>query len=308
MRVIFMGTPHFAAECLDALIKSEHEVVGVISQPDKPKNRGQQMLPTPVKVCAEEAGIDVYQPESLKDNAILSYLEEKKPDAIAVVAYGKILPEYILNFPKNGCINIHASLLPKYRGAAPIQHSILNGDKITGVTAMYMDKGMDTGDMILKEEVAIDVRDTSDSLHKKLSKVGAALLCKTLDNIENGIITREKQDDALATYAPMITKEMGKINWQDTAEKIVCQIHGLYPWPAAFSFCDGKRFKITEASVCEKDGKPGEILEDNKEIIVAAGKGSVKIEVLQFENKKAMPAEEFLKGNKCMARGVILGE
>jgi len=297
MNILFMGTPDFAATSLRALCEAGYNVTGVISQPDKPKNRGMQMQATPVKQCAQEFGIDVYQPESLKNGAIQDYLDKTKPDVIVVVAYGKSLPPYVLDYHKYGCINIHGSLLPKYRGAAPIQWSILCGDKVTGVTSMYMARGMDTGDMILKKEVEITDDMDAGMLHDVLAVAGAQLLKETLDAIKDGTAPRIPQNEEEATYASMLRKEMGLVDWNKSAEEIWCQIRGLSPWPSAYSFADGKRFKILSASVCDKNGAPGQVLENKNSIIVATGKGALEIHKLQFENKRAMTAAEYLVGN-----------
>lgn len=297
MNILFMGTPDFAATSLRGLCEGGYNVTGVISQPDKPKNRGMQMQATPVKQCAQEFGIDVYQPETLKDGAIQDYLDKIKPDIIVVVAYGKLLPPYVLDYPKYGCINIHGSLLPKYRGAAPIQWSILSGDKVTGVTSMYMARGMDTGDMILKKEVEITDDMDAGALHDVLAVAGAQLLKETLDAIKAGTAPRIPQNDEEATYASMLRKEMGLVDWNKSAEQIWCQIRGLSPWPSAYSFADGKRFKILSASVCDKNGTPGQVLENKNSIVIATGKGALEIHKLQFENKRAMTASEYLVGN-----------
>ncbi len=297
MRLLYMGTPHFAATVLEGLYKAGHEIVGVISQPDKPKNRGMRLEPTPVKACAEALGLSVYQPETLRGGAILSYLEEKAPEIIVVVAYGKLLPEYVLSFPKYGCVNMHASLLPKYRGAAPIQWSILNGERETGVTSMHMDKGLDTGDMILRSRVEITESDTAESLHDKLAASAAGLAVETLRQIENGTAPREKQDDAKSTYAPLLTKDLGNVDWTKTSREILNTIRGLFPWPGAYSYKDGERFKIIEALPAEGKGKPGEVLENRGKLVVATGDGAVEILTLQLAGKKKMAASALLAGN-----------
>lgn len=297
MRLIYMGTPDFAATVLKELYDAGHEVVGVISQPDKPKNRGMQMQPTPVKIMAEALGLPVYQPESLKNGAILPYLEEKTPEIIVVVAYGKLLPEYVLNFPKYGCVNMHASLLPKYRGAAPIQWSILNGEKETGVTSMHMDKGLDTGDMILKSTVEILETDTAASLHDKLAASAASLAAETLKALSLGTAPREKQDDTLSSYAPLLTKELGNIDWTKSTREILDKVRGLFPWPGAYSYKDGERFKIIEVERAEGKGIPGEVIENRGKLIVATGDGAIEIVTLQLAGKKQMAASALLLGN-----------
>jgi len=309
MRILYMGTPDFAAESLKALIDDGRDVAAVISQPNKPKNRGMKVIKTPVAQVAEDAGIKTYHPETLKDGAIEDLLKEVDPDIIVVVAYGRILPEYILNYPKYGCINIHGSLLPKYRGAAPIQFSILDGEKETGVTSMYMAKGMDTGDMILKESIPILEEDTAGTLHDKLAALGAKVLLKTLDAIKDGNAPREAQDNDKATYCTQLTKEMGNVDWNESAEKIINQIRGLDPWPSAYSFANGKRFKIFTSKKEEKSGKPGEILEAGDSLLVGCGEGSIRIFEVQFENKKRMKVSDFMRGNsETLKVSEILGE
>ncbi|MBQ7718914.1 MAG: methionyl-tRNA formyltransferase [Clostridia bacterium] len=307
MKILFMGTGAFAEVSLKALIDAGRNVVAVVSQPNKPKNRGMKIIPTPVAVVADENNIDLYAPKTLKDGALLPVLEEKQPDLIVVVAYGKLLPKYVLEFPKYGCINIHGSLLPKYRGAAPIQWSIINGEKITGVTSMYLAEGMDTGDMILKREMPIAPDDTYGTLHDKLAVLGGELLIETVELIENGKVKAEKQDESLATYAPMLSKSMGGIDWSKTAEEIVNQVRGMNPWPCAYSENKGKRFKVYSASVTPNCGTAGEVLLCDGQLIVAAGEGSVQISELQPDNKKRMKTEDFLRGNKTFfTKGDIL--
>lgn len=236
MRILFMGTPEFARESLRAMVEDGREVVCVITQPDKPKGRGYETAMPEVKKYALEHNIDVYQPQTLKDNAISDILEKYRPDIIIVVAYGKLLPEYVLNYPKYGCINIHGSLLPKYRGAAPIQRAVMNGEKVSGVTSMYMEKGLDTGDMLLKEELEITPDMTAGMLHDALAAVGGRVLLKTLDCAGNGTLKPQKQDDSLSSYASMLSKKEGELDWNDSAEHIYNKVRGLNPWPGAFSY------------------------------------------------------------------------
>lgn len=297
MRILYMGTPDFAAVVLDRIYAAGHEICGVISQPDKPKNRGMHYEPTPVKKCAETLGIKVYQPETLRDKAILPLLEELSPEIIVVVAYGKLLPEYVLSFPKYGCVNMHASLLPKYRGAAPIQWSILDGEKETGVTSMYMEKGLDTGDMILKSKVAISETDTAESLHDKLAESAGVLAVETLQSISEGNAPREKQNDALSSYAPMLKKELGEISWSESTQKILDKIRGLYPWPGAYTYKDGGLVKIISAKRAEGKGAPGEVILSRGKLLVATGDGAIEITVLQLPGKKKMEAAALLAGN-----------
>lgn len=307
MRVLYMGTPDFAATVLEGLHRAGHEICGVISQPDKPKNRGMHYEPTPVKKCAEALGLSVYQPETLRDRAILPLLSELSPEIIVVVAYGKLLPEYVLSFPPKGCVNMHASLLPKYRGAAPIQWSILNGETETGVTSMYMEKGLDTGDMILKSVVPILETDTAETLHDKLADCAASLAVETLQEISEGTAPREKQDDALSSYAPLLTKELGRISWQEETRKILDKIRGLYPWPGAYTFKEDQLVKIISAKRAEGSGKPGEVIDSRARLIVATGDGAIEILVLQLPGKKKMEASALLQGNPIPVHTVFGG-
>ncbi|MBQ8764886.1 MAG: methionyl-tRNA formyltransferase [Clostridia bacterium] len=307
MRILFMGTPEFAEISLKALVEDNRDVVCVITQPDKPKGRGYEMAMPEVKVYALEKNIPVYQPETLKDEAILPLLEEYKPDVIIVVAYGKILPEYILNFPKYGCINIHGSLLPKYRGAAPIQRAVIDGEKVSGVTSMYMEKGLDTGDMLIKKELPIGKETTAGEYHDALAVLGGKVLLETLDKLKEGTLTPEKQDDSLSTYASQLSKAEGEIDWNKTNEEIYNKVRGLNPWPKAFSFINGKRFVIDFVCECDEEGPSGEVLRaDADGILVATGKGSVLIKELKVEGKKKMSAEDYLRGHK-IEKGTLLG-
>ncbi len=306
MRVLYMGTPDFAATVLEGIYRAGHEIVGVISQPDKPKNRGMHLEPTAVKKCAENLGLSVFQPETLRNEAILPYLEEKQPEIIVVVAYGRILPEYVLSFPKFGCVNMHASLLPKYRGAAPIQWSILRGETETGVTSMYMAKGIDTGDMILKSVVPITKEDTAETLHDKLAECAASLAAETLSAIVNGTAPREPQNEAEATHAPLLTKELGNIDWHTSTQEILDKIRGLFPWPGAYSYKDGQLLKIIAAKEATGTGKPGEVIISRGRLVVATGDGAVEITELQLAGKKRMPAAALLAGNPVQ-EGTILG-
>ena len=308
MKILFMGTPDFAVLCLEQMIADGHEIVGVVSQPDKPKGRGHKLMPPPVKTCAAEYGIAVYQPLSLKDQALLPLLKEKNPDLIVVVAYGKLLPGYILDFPRYGCVNVHSSLLPKYRGAAPIQWSVICGEAETGVTTMYMERGLDTGDMILKASTRILPTETYGELHDRLAEMGAKLLHQTVAQIEDGTAPREKQDDTASNYAPMITKETGHIDWRARAQTILNLIRGTNPWPMSFTRYGDEIIKVIRA----KDGgaasgKPGEVLSaDKRGIRVACGDGeSIFILELQKKGGKRMDAASFLNGHK-IATGTIL--
>lgn len=299
MKILFMGTPDFAAASLEALIDAKFEVVGAVSQPDKPKGRGHKLQPTEVKITAQKAGIPVFQPESLKNDALMPILEELKPDVIVVAAYGKILPEYIINYPKYGCINVHASLLPKYRGAAPIQWAIINGESVTGITTMKMDKGLDTGDMLLKTETKIGEYETAGELFDRLAVLGGETLIKTLTELENGDITPVMQNHAEHTYAPMITKETGKIDWQKSPREIINLIRGMNPWPLAHTLYKGEPLKIVSAKIAGGHGKCGEILslDKGKGLKAAAGDGAVYIETAQFAGSKKMNVEDYARGH-----------
>ena len=307
MRILFMGTPEFAQISLKALLDDKREVVCVITQPDKPKGRGYELTPPPVKVLALENKIDVYQPQTLKDGAIMDILEKYKPDVIVVVAYGKILPEYVLNYPKYGCINIHGSLLPKYRGAAPIQRAVMEGEKISGVTSMYMEKGLDTGDMLIKAETPITENMTAGELHDVLAVLGGKVLTETLDKLFEGSITPKKQDDSLSTYASQLSKADGEIDWNKSAEEICNQVRGLNPWPMAYTYIGKKRAVIDMAYKENETGNAGEVLRADKEgLRVSCGKGSVLIKNIKIEGKKRMSVEEYLNGH-AIEKGTILG-
>lgn len=316
MKILFMGTPDFAKESLKAIYGEGYEIIGVVTNQDKPKGRGMKMQASPVKEYALEKNIKVYQPEKVRNN--IEFIQEIKnlnPDIICVVAYGKILPKEILEIPKYGCINVHASLLPKYRGAAPIQWAVLNGDKTTGVTTMYMDIGMDTGDMILKQEVEIGENETTGELWDRLSKVGGSLLVKTLKKIEDGTAPREKQSGDFS-MAPMLNKEMAKIDWENkTAEEIKNLVRGLNPIMGAYTFYEGKKIKFWKTQVVEKqkeielldekvEAKNGEIvLADVKQGLFVKAKGGVlQVLEIQGENAKKMSVHDFLLRKQFASR------
>lgn len=309
MKILFMGTPDFAAEALKALIDAKLDIVAVVSQPDKPKGRGHKLMPTEVKAAALEAGLTVYQPEKIKNGELQEILDNLKPDLIVVVAYGKILPDYIINYPKYGCINIHASLLPKYRGAAPIQWSIINGDKKTGVTTMKMDSGIDTGDILLTEETEIGEYETSEELFDRLAKIGGKLIVKTIEEIEN--ITPIPQNHAQHTYAPMIKRETGIIDWNKSAREISKLICGMNSWPLASTQYKGETLKIVAAKVQDENtGKePGTIiaLEKGKGLKVACGSGVLYIQVAQFAQSRKMNVEDYARGHEIEI-GTVLGK
>ena len=311
MRVIFMGTPDFAVGTLQALLQSEHEVVAVVTQPDKPKGRGKAMQFTPVKEVAAEAGIPVLQPKKVREEAVVEELRSYHPDVIVVVAFGQLIPKSILEMPKYGCVNVHASLLPKYRGAAPIQWAVIDGEEKSGVTTMQMDEGLDTGDMLLTEEVTLDPEETGGSLFDKLSQVGAQLLLKTLDALENAAVTPQKQPaESTTAYADMLNKKMGEIDWSQSAVQIERLVRGLNPWPSAYTHLAGKTLKIWKAAVRpsrEQKKEPGSvILEDKKHFGIQTGDGVLEILELQLEGKKRMTADAFLRGYQ-LENGTKLG-
>lgn len=308
MRVVFMGTPDFAVPCLEKLVEYGCEVVGVFTQPDKPVGRKRVITPPAVKVCALNHGLDVYQPEKMKDGTAYEIISGLKPDLIVVVAYGKILPKDILECPPYGCINIHGSLLPKLRGAAPIQWSVINGDEYSGVTSMMMNEGLDTGDMLIEKKVKIDFKETSGELYDRLSFIGAEVLEETLKKLEDGTLTRTPQNDNESTYAPLLSKELSNINWNDSALSVYNKIRGLNPWPIAVTYIDGVKFKVYESEYLENvGGKPGEIVDNNKKLVVACGDGNgVSLKTIQPDGKKQMDIVAFLSGNK-LEKGKIIG-
>lgn len=302
MKIVFMGTPDFSVPSLLALIKAGHEVAGVVTQPDKPKGRGKEMQMTPVKAAALEHDIPVFQPERVKNNSeFFEKMKEIAPDAIVVIAFGQILPREILELPKYGCINIHASLLPKYRGAAPIQWVIIDGEKETGITTMYMEEGLDTGDMLLKTVIPIEKEETGGSLHDKLSEAGGPLILETLKGLEEGVLERTPQRGE-SCYAKILTKSLGDIDWSMDAEAIERLIRGLSPWPSAYSHLGNKTVKIWKAAVLpeEEEGErkePGTIVSIAKDSFsVQTGKGLLAVKELQLEGKKRMDTAAFLRG------------
>nr|WP_317427325.1 methionyl-tRNA formyltransferase [uncultured Blautia sp.] len=300
MRVIFMGTPDFATGTLEEIVLAGHEVVGVVTQPDKPKGRGKNLMPTPVKEVAMKYNLPVYQPKKVREPEFVEVLRGLKPDVMVVAAFGQIISKEILEMPKYGCINVHASLLPAYRGAAPIQWAVINGDKESGVTIMQMDEGIDTGDMIEKVVVPIAEDETGGSLFDKLSQAGAKLCVKVLQDLEDGKAVREKQPEESTTpYARMIDKKMGAIDWEKPAKEIEQLIRGLNPWPSAYTRLQGKTLKIWKAEVLLEHSQeaPGQITEVTKDsIVVQTGQGRLKILELQLEGKKRMDAASFLRG------------
>ncbi len=309
MKLLFMGTPDFAATALEALIKDGHEIVMVVTQPDKPKGRGHKLTPPPVKVLAERVAIPVYQPESMKTDEAFVYLQKAQADLFVVAAYGQILPQRILDIPRFGCVNIHASLLPKYRGAAPIQWCIINGETETGVTTMQMDAGLDTGDMLVKKQVVITPDETAETLHDKLAAAGVDAIRETILQIEQGTLSKEPQDDALSCYAPMIDKTTGILDFKKDATALYNLVRGLNSYPyASTTYCD-TRFKVICALPIQEEAKgvPGEILSVSDDgVLVKCGVGCLLITQVQFEGKKKMPVSAYIKGNQ-IDTGVILG-
>ena len=309
MRIIFMGTPDFAVPCLKALVNSEHQVVGVFTQPDKPKGRGYELAPPPVKVCAVENNLEVFQPKSMRDGTALEIINSLNADLIVVVAFGKILPKEILESVKYGCINIHASLLPKLRGAAPIQWSILNGDTVTGVTAQQMDIGIDTGDILMTKEFVIPENMNAGELFDTLSDMGAEVLMETIEAVKNGTLNPVKQDDSQSTYASMLSKELCPVDFTKPALTVHNQIRGLYPWPVATTKIDGKTYKIHKSQkLTEKfSGNAGEVVDNNNRLVCMCGDGNcIEILEIQAEGKRKMDAASFLRGKKIEI-GTVLG-
>jgi len=307
MRIVFMGTPEFAVPSLKALVESGDEVVALVAQPDKPKGRGLKPSPPPTKVIAEEYGVPVLQPPGIRTEAFLLELAALNPDLICVAAYGKILPKAVLVLPRFGCLNVHASLLPKYRGAAPVNWAIARGEAVTGITIMQMDKGMDTGDILLTREIPIDYDDTGVTLTEKLSLAGAELLLLAIAGLKKGYLRPLKQDEAAATYAPMLKKEDGRVDWSKPAGEIRNQIRGMLPWPGAYTFSNGKMLKIYKAEVSEGEGEPGEVLAAGQGILrVMTGEGALDIFELQMEGGKRLDAKAFLSGRK-IEPGAVLG-
>lgn len=309
MKIAFMGTPDFAVPCLERLITSKHEIVGVFCQPDKPKGRSQTLTPPPVKVLANEHNIPVFQPASLRNSEGVKILREIDPDLVIVIAYGKILPEDFLKYPKYGCINIHGSILPKYRGASPIQWAVLNGDKEAGVTSMQMDAGIDTGDMLIVNTIPVGENETSEELFERLSVLGADTLSETLEALEKGELRPIKQNEEDATYVGMLSKQMSPVDWGQPADKVHNKIRGLYSWPGATTILEGKTLKIHKAVISEKKGNniSGCVVSAEDRIVVCCGDNRcVELIEIQLEGKKRMKSEDFLRGRKIPS-GTILG-
>lgn len=302
MRVVFMGTPDFAVPTLQQLIASEHDVVGVITQPDRPSGRGKKVRTSPVKKASVEAGIEVYQPESATHEEFVERLRAWEPDVGVVAAYGQILPERVLDVPEHGCVNVHASLLPRHRGASPINKAIIEGDEETGVTIMQMDAGMDTGPILRQTRTSIGERQTAEELHDELARMGAELLVETLDSLDAGDIEATPQDDDSATYAPLMSKEDGEVDWSASARRVADLIRGVNPWPGAYSYLEKSNDRIkfhlaTPVDASEVgESEPGEVVRADDELWIACGEGAVSILEIQAPGKRAMSAGDFLNG------------
>ena len=309
MKIVFMGTPEFAVPCLQKIIDEGHEVLAVVTQPDKPTGRGKKLAMPPVKELALKYNIDVYQPVKAREDSFVEKLKEINPELIVVVAFGQILPKSILDIPKFGCVNVHASLLPKYRGAAPLNWVIINGEEKTGVTTMYMDVGLDTGDMILKSEIPLDDEITAGELHDKMMVQGAEVLKDTIDLISKGEAPREKQNDEETCYSPIMDKSLGNIDWSKSATDIHNLIRGVNPWPSAYTTYDKQTMKIWKTKVLDKlsEKTPGTILSvDKNGIEVSTGDKVLQISEIQMSGKKRMIVSEYIKGND-ISTGIVLG-
>ena len=304
MRIVFMGTPDLAAEVLETMMKSGCEVTLAVTQPDRPKGRGRGVIKTPVHECADRWGIPVFSPERVKRPEAVERLREEAPDLIVVAAFGQILSKEILDLPRFGCVNVHASLLPAYRGAAPIQWAVINGEAKSGVTIMQMDEGLDTGDILLQEEIPLDPGETGESLYNKMAALGGELLVKALPMIEQGTLTPVKQNDEESCYAPMLRKEMGNIDWTMPAVKIERLVRGLNSWPGAYTFMNGKMLKIWGAEITDGSmfgGEPGTVTgTDKNAIYVACGEGALALTEVQYEGKKRMSTQAFLLGARIL--------
>ncbi|GAB4560473.1 MAG: methionyl-tRNA formyltransferase [Geothermobacteraceae bacterium] len=308
IRTVFMGTPDFACPSLQGLIDAGCNLVGVFTQPDRPSGRGRKLTPPPIKVLAEQAGIPVFQPERLRRPEAVEQLRQLAPDLVVVVAYGQILPKSVLDTPRFGCINVHASLLPRYRGAAPINKAIIDGETVTGVTTMYMDEGLDTGDMLVKMSLEIGPDETAGQLHDRLALLGRQAMDETLKRLCAGTLERTPQNDDESCYAPMMKKEDGAIDWSLSAERIHNLVRGLDPWPSAYSWLDGQLLKIYGTRVVEGAGVPGTLIDSGTEgLTVACGEGALLIREVQLAGKRRMPVADFLRGQP-LAPGLKLGQ
>ena len=303
MRIVFIGTGEIGVPTLRALLNSEHEVLAVVTQPDKPIGREQRIEPPPIKKAIAKTSIPILQPARIKDQQATEQIRSLTPDVIVVVAYGQILPRDMLEIPRHACLNLHASLLPRWRGAAPIQAAIAAGDCETGITVMYMDEELDTGDILLQRSVEILPNDTGGSLHDRLAQIAPDALLESLRLVAAGNAPRIAQDNARATYAPKLKREHGQIDWSESAEAIERKIRAYNPWPGAFMKVDHQNLKVFSASVVDLNGQPGEVLRSDKDLIVAAGKGALSLTEVQLEGKRRMTAAEFLRGHGAFVRG-----
>lgn len=299
MKIIFMGTPDFSVGTFEALIEAGHEIVLAVTQPDKPKGRGEKVQYPPVKEAALKRQIPVFQPKRVRAPECIEELRKYDADIMVVIAFGQILPKEILEMTPYGCVNVHASLLPKYRGAAPIQWAVINGERVSGVTTMQMDEGLDTGDMLMKTEIVLDEKETGGSLHDKLARAGAELCVQTLEALKDGTVVREPQGESTTEYARMLDKGMGRIDWSKDAKSVECLIRGLNPWPSAYTEWNGRTMKIWEADVADIDEgrEPGTVIRVERDgFCVQTGRGSLKVRSLQIPGKKRMDAGAFLRG------------
>lgn len=309
VKVVFMGTPDFSVPCLQVLIETQN-VAGVVTQPDRPAGRGRHLRMSPVKQLAIDAGVPVYQPKTLRSEEAAGLLHEWDPEIIVVAAFGQILQPHVLELPAHGCLNVHASLLPRWRGASPIQHAIMAGDKKTGITLMKMDAGLDTGPIFVSKALPITDDDTAATLHDRLAELGARLLSRSLEGILSGDLAAEPQDERLATYAPMIKKEDGQLDWQKSGIELDRQIRAMTPWPGAFTSWQGRHLKILQAApgrLKPLSGKPGQIVTVKDAVFVITGDGALKLDTIQLAGKKAINAEDFLRGHPDFS-GSCLGK
>jgi len=302
MRIVFIGAGEIGVPTLQALLKSEHEVVGIVTQPDKPVGRAQIIEPPPIKKALAGAKMPILQPARIKEHQAIAEIRALIPDVIVVMAYGQIFPRDVLEIPKIACLNLHASLLPRWRGAAPVQAAIAAGDRETGITVMYMDEGLDTGDILLRCKTDILPTDTGGSLHDRLAKIAPDALLDCLRLLVEGSAPRAPQDNSLATYAPKLKRDDGRIDWSEPAEMIERKIRAFYPWPGAFTKIERLTLKIFSASVFDLSGEPGEILRSEKELVIAAGTGALSLSEVQLEGKRRMSAAEFLRGHASISR------
>jgi len=298
MRIVFIGSGEIGVPALHALQKSEHEVVAVVTQPDKPVGREQKITPPPIKAALADAKMSILQPAKIKDPAAIEQIRAIAPEVIIVVAYGQILPRAVLEIPKIACLNIHASLLPRWRGAAPIQAAIAAGDRETAITVMYMDEGLDTGDVLLQRKIDIEPNETGDSLHDRLAQIAPNVLLESLRLLANGNAPRIPQDKTVATYAPKLNRESGRINWNEPAEVIERKIRAYNPWPGAFTEFNNRKLKIFSASIVDLRGKPGEILRKDKELVIGTSDQALSLTEVQLEGKRRLSAAEFLRGQQ----------